>query len=508
MGLSSKKGASGKSNDPKALTPLPNADKYSLIKTRFAPNPDFVLHIGSLRAVILSHDYARMYNGKFILRFEDTDPRLKRSTLEYYTQIEKDTQWLSCQWDEEYIMSDRVPIYYEHAEKALSQGFAFVCTCDPDDFKRIIESGRACPHRSQSPAQNLELWSKMLNGSLKQGEAVVRVKTEATHPNPAVRDWPAFRIIDPEKYPHPRVGSKYRVWPLYNFSAAVDDHLMGITHIIRGKEHLTNAVRQTFLYKHMGWSYPDSIEYGRLRLIDVKLSKSQMVKELDEGLVQGFDDPRLPTLAALRRRGYSPEAFRKIVHEMGARPVDATLSWDNINAANRKEIDKIAHRYSFIPNPVRMEVDHVSQSYEAHLPLHPELPALGNRTLKVVPHNGIARLWLSGSDLQLFQKAKVVRLMELFNVEIESTTPSLVKAAFHSQEYAKAREIKAPLIQWVPEDQHVSCEVVMPDATRTKGYGESNLLAEKVGGIVQMVRFGFGRVDSTNDPYTIYFAHK
>jgi glutamyl-tRNA synthetase len=504
--MSSKKGASLKSNESKELSPLPNANKYSLIKTRFAPNPDFVLHIGSLRAVILCHDYARMYNGKFILRFEDTDPRLKRSILEYYMQIEKDTQWLGCQWDEEYIMSDRVPIYYEYAEKALSQGFAFVCTCDPDDFKKIIEAGRACPHRSRSPAENLELWQKMLN-DLKEGEAVVRVKTETTHPNPAVRDWPAFRIIDPDQYPHPRVGSKYRVWPLYNFSAAVDDHLMGITHIIRGKEHLTNAVRQTYLYKHMGWSYPDSLEYGRLRMIDVKLSKSEMVKELEEGLVDGFDDPRLPTLAALRRRGYSPEAFRKIVHEMGARPVDATLSWDNINAANRKEIDKLAHRYSFVANPVPMDVDRVSQSYEAHLPLHPELPELGNRTLKVVPREGTARLWLSGNDLQLFEKAKVVRLMELFNVEVLSSSPTRVKATFHSQEYAKARELKAPLIQWVPDEQHISCEVVMPDATRTKGFGETNLLAENVGGIVQMVRFGFGRIDF-KEPLTIYFAHK
>jgi glutamyl-tRNA synthetase len=506
--MSSQKGPVAGPSEAKSLAPLPNANKYSQIVTRFAPNPDFVLHIGSLRAVFLSHDYARMYKGKFILRFEDTDPRLKKSVVEYYGQIEKDVKWLGCEYDEKYIMSDRIPIYYEYAEKALGQGFAFVCTCEPDQFKAIIESGRACPHRSKSPAENLESWHKMLSGQLKEGEAVVRVKTETTHPNPAVRDWPAFRIIDPEKYPHPRVGSEYRVWPLYNFSAAVDDHLMGVTHIIRGKEHLTNAVRQTFLYKHMGWSYPEAIEYGRLKMIGFKLSKSEMVKELEEGLVDGFDDPRLPTVASLRRRGYSPEALRKVVHEMGARPVDATLSWDNINATNRKEIDKLAHRYNFIPNPVPMDVSQVSQFFEAHLPLHPELPDLGNRTLKVVPRDGVARIWLSGSDLQVFEKAKVVRLMELFNVEIHSTNPDLVKATFHSQEYAKARELKAPLIQWLPDEQHISCEVVMPDASETKGFGETNLLRERVGSIIQMVRFGFGRIDSKEEPLTVYFAHK
>jgi len=145
--MSSQKAPIAGPADAKILAPLPNAGKYSQIVTRFAPNPDFVLHIGSLRAVFLSHDYARMYKGKFILRFEDTDPRLKKSVLEYYGQIEKDVKWLGCQWDEEYIMSDRVPIYYEYAEKALGQGFAFVCTCEPDQFKAIIESGRACPHR-------------------------------------------------------------------------------------------------------------------------------------------------------------------------------------------------------------------------------------------------------------------------------------------------------------------------------------------------------------------------
>ncbi len=236
-----------------------------------------------------------------------------------------------------------------------------------------------------------------------------------------------------------------------------------------------------------------------------------MVKELEEGLVKGFDDPRLPTIAALKRRGYSPEALRKVVHEMGARPVDATLSWDNINATNRKEIDKLAHRYNFVPNPIRIDVDHVSELFEAQLPLHPELPSLGNRILKVVPHDGVAQIWFSGSDFHVVEKEKVVRLMELFNVEIHSTKPTkpgLVTGSFHSQEYAKARELKAPLIQWVPNEQYIPCEVVMPDATRAKGFGETNLLGEQVGSIIQMVRFGFGRIDSKEGPLTIYFAHK
>jgi glutamyl-tRNA synthetase len=493
----------------KMLPPLLNTDKYSVIVTRFAPNPDFVLHLGSIRAVVLSHDYARMYNGRFLLRFDDTDPRLKKSALEYYDLIREDMRWLECQWDEEYIASDRIPIYYEYSEKVLSTGLAYVCTCTSEDFRRNVESGRPCPDRSKTSQQNLADWKKMLDGGFGEGQAVVRVKTDLGHSNPAIRDWPALRIIDPEKYPHPRVGSKYRVWPLYNFADVIDDHLFGVSHIIRGKEHLTNAERQAYLFKHLGWSFPESVHYGRLKTTDIKLSKSLMVKEIEEGLVDGYSDPRLPTLAALRRRGYVPSTLRKIVYEMGPRPVDATLSWDNVNATNRKEIDKIAHRYSFIANPITITVSSVDQTFEARLPLHPEKKDLPDRILKVVPKNGSASLLISSSDIDLLKKSNVVRLMELFNVEIKSIENNSITAAFHSQDYMKAREVKAPLINWLPSEPSMLGEVRMPDASITKGPVETNIRQEKVGSIIQMVRFGFGRIDSMDEKkVTVYYAHR
>src|SRR6267378_4006269 len=158
----------------KALPPLPNADKYATIVTRFAPNPDFVLHLGSVRAIILSHDYARIYKGRFLLRFDDTVPRLKKSALEYYDLIREDVRWLECQWDAEYIASDRVTVYYEYAEKVLKSGDAYLCTCTPEDFRVNVNAGRACPDRSKSPEQNLGDWQKMLNGEFREGEAVLR----------------------------------------------------------------------------------------------------------------------------------------------------------------------------------------------------------------------------------------------------------------------------------------------------------------------------------------------
>ncbi|MDX1813783.1 MAG: glutamate--tRNA ligase, partial [Candidatus Bathyarchaeia archaeon] len=269
--------AEEKPEETKQLPPLPNAKKYKKIVTRFSPNPDFVLHLGSARAIILSYDYAKLYNGSFFLRFEDTDSKTKKPKLGFYDAVREDLKWLSCNWDKEFIQSDRLPLYYEHAKKLIKRGNAYVCTCEREVFQKKSRGKQACPCRMLSPEESLVRWNRMLNGSYGEGEAVVRVKTDLKHRNPAVRDWPALRIIDPEKYPHPRVGSKYRVWPLYNFSTGIDDHLMGITHIIRGKEHLTNQARQEYMYKHFGWEYPETIHYGRLKNTGASLSKSEIV---------------------------------------------------------------------------------------------------------------------------------------------------------------------------------------------------------------------------------------
>ena len=337
--------------EEKHLPPLPNADKYPLIVTRFSPNPDCVLHLGSARAILLSHEYARMYNGKFILRFEDTDPKVKRPSLVFYDSIRQDLKWLGCRVDEEYIQSDRLPIYYEYTERLIGDGNAYVCECPAEQFHNTTLTKQACPCRNIPAPEQLERWHRMLNGGYTEGQAVVRVKTELEHPNPAVRDWPALRIIDTKKYPHPRVGSKYVVWPLYNLAAGLDDHLMGMTHIIRGKEHYTNMVRQKYMYQHLGWQYPEAIHYGRLKITGAFLSKSKIVQGVKDGTYTGYDDPRLGTFAALRKRGITPEAIKKMIIDVGPKPNDVTLSWENLFSYNRKILDAQSNRYFFGQKP-------------------------------------------------------------------------------------------------------------------------------------------------------------
>jgi glutamyl-tRNA synthetase len=465
----------------------------------------------------LSHEYARIYKGKFILRFEDTDPKVKRPGLEFYGKIREDLAWLGCKVDEEYIQSDRIPIYYEYTEKLLGDGNAYVCTCIPDEFRKKTIASEPCSCRSLSSAEHLERWKRMLDGGYAEGEAVVRVKTDLNHPNPAVRDWPALRIIDTKKYPHPRVGSKYRVWPLYNMAAGVDDHLLGITHIIRGKEHLTNGVRQEFMYKYLGWEYPQAIHYGRLKITGAFLSKSKIVAGIREGSFKGFDDPRLATFAALRRRGITPEAIKKMIIDVGPKPADVTLSWENLYSYNRKILDPQCDRYFFVADPVKLTVKNVPKTFNAKLPLHPEKPERGFRQHNLTPigEENMVTFWITRKDAENIKE--MVRLIECFNIRFSA--PQLVianlgggivsiEAEFASESYEDARKIKAPLVHWVPVGQEYLCEVVMNDNTKIEGVAENACKQLKPSTVIQFERFGFVRIDAVEEKLTAYYAHK
>jgi glutamyl-tRNA synthetase len=349
----------------------------------------------------------------------------------------------------------------------------------------------------------------MLTGGYAEGQAVVRVKTDLEHPNPAVRDWPALRIIDTKKYPHPRVGSKYIVWPLYNLAAGLDDHLMGVTQIIRGKEHYTNMVRQRYMYQHLGWKYPEAIHYGRLKITGAFLSKSKIVQGVKDGAYTGYDDPRLGTFAALRKRGITPEAIRKMIIDVGPKPNDVTLSWDNLYAYNRKILDAASNRYFFVPEPLELKVLGVPKTFHAKLQLHPEKPERGFREYTVAPEGEgqAVAFWVSRRDAEVMETGEVVRLMELFNVEVNKT-PDLITATFASESYEDARKIKAQPIQWVPKGTEFECQVVLPDAKVAEGFAESSCKNLKPDAIIQFERFGFARVDQVNQKMVAYYAHK
>lgn len=494
----------------KRLPPLPNVDKYRQVVTRFSPNPDCVLHLGSARAIILCYEYAHMYKGKFVLRFEDTDPKIKRPLLEFYDRIREDLAWLGCKPNEEYIQSDRIPIYYEYAEKLLKAGNAYVCTCQPEIFREKALASKSCDCRSLPIEEHLARWHRMQQGGYSEGEAVLRVKTDLNHPNPAVRDWPAARVIDAKKYPHPRVGSKYHVWPLYNLACGIDDHLLGVTHIIRGKEHLTNQVRQEYMYKHLGWKYPEAIHYGRLKITGAYLSKSKIVQGIREGMFKDWDDPRLATFAALRRRGITPEAIKKMIIDIGPKTQDLVLSWENLYAYNRKILDPAANRYFFVQNPIELTVRKIPEEYMVRLNLHPEYPERGFREYTIKPEGNehAAAFWVSKKDIDTTKTGSMIRLMELFNVKIEKVSSYSAEASFVSNAYEEAKKGKAPLIHWIPVGEDMPCQVVMPDAAMSEGIAEKTCKQLKQNTVIQFERFGFVRIDKNNAKLIAYYSQK
>lgn len=475
----------------KGLVDLPQVEGEVVL--RFAPNPSGPLHIGHARAAVLNQEYRKRYGGKLILRVEDTDPR--RVDPDAYQMIDEDLHWMGVEWDEKIIQSDRMEIYYQHALELIKQGGAYMCTCPGDVFKELKDSSKPCPHRDASVEENLALWEKMPETD--EGEMVLRVKTDIKHKNPAIRDWVAMRVVQDK---HPRVGSKYRVYPMMNFSVAVDDHLLGVTHVLRGKDHLANSEKQEYLYHHMDWEVPQFIHYGRLKMDDVRLSTSQARKGIEDGVYSGWDDPRLGTIRAIARRGIQAEAIHELMLEIGVKIADSTVTWKKIYGLNRAFLEDKANRYFFAPNAQLVEIQGVPESQEGTVerPLHPDHLDRGMRELLLD-----GRVYLDAEDIPS-SPDKVLRLMDAVNITFKDG-----KAHYHSEGIDEAREAKAKIVQWVPADGKIETILVMPDASIVQGFAEESLSAVPVDDVVQLERIGFARLDQAEDgKLRFYYAHK
>lgn len=479
---------SEKKEPDKGLPDLDGAEKGVVM--RFAPNPNGPPTLGSARGIIVNSEYVKKYGGKFIIRFDDTDPVKKRPMPEAYGWYLEDCEWLGAHPDQVIVASERIEQYYPIAEELIRRGGAYVCRCPQAAFKEHKEKGIECCDRAQSIEENLALWKKMLDGSLKEGEAVLRVKTDMHHKDPAIRDWPAFRIVTA---PHPLVGDKYRVWPLLDFESAVEDHLLGTTHIIRGKDLADSGSRQRYLYSYLGWEYPRVIHWGRVKIHQFgSFSTSKLRKAIEEGEYSGWEDPRVPTVRAMRCRGIRPEALRKFMIDLGVGETDISLSMDSIYAENRKLVDPEANRRFFVWEPVELEIEG-DVPLMAHAPLHPT----DDRGFREIPAGN--KLFICRSDLESSRVGENIRLKDLCNVEITSIEPA--KARFLGKDMGKRTRI----IHWAPADG-VAVQVMKPDGM-DEGLGEAGI-AEELGKVVQFERYGFVRVNKIGDPIVAYFAHR
>ena len=480
---------SEKKEPDKGLPSLEGAENGVVM--RFAPNPNGPPTLGSARGIIVNSEYVKKYGGKFIIRFDDTDPVKKRPMPEAYGWYLEDCEWLGAKPDQVIVASERIEQYYPIAEELIRRGGAYVCRCPQAVFKEHKEKGIECSDRGQSVEENMELWRGMLDGSLKKGEAVLRVKTDMHHKDPAIRDWPAFRIVTA---PHPLVGDKYRVWPLLDFESAVEDHLLGTTHIIRGKDLADSGSRQRYLYSYLGWEYPRVIHWGRVKIHQFgSFSTSKLRKAIEEGVYSGWDDPRVPTVRAMRCRGIRPEALRKFMIDLGVGETDISLSMDSIYAENRKLVDPEANRRFFVWEPVALEIEGDVPPM-ARAPLHPT----DNRGFREIPAGN--ELFICRSDLEGSKVGDVIRLKDLCNVQITSLEPA--KARFLGKDMGK----RIKIIHWAPADG-VKVRVLKPDGV-DEGLGEAGI-ADELGKVVQFERYGFVRVNKIGEPPILaYFAHR
>jgi glutamyl-tRNA synthetase len=315
------------------LPELPDVPKSGVVM-RFRPAPSGPLHMGSIISGLPNSLYVKKYGGKLYVIIDDTNP--EKIVKEAYEQIKKDFDWLFGNVSEYLISSDRMDLYYKFAEKLMDKQKAYVCTCSSEKFKKLSESKENCPCRNNELKENLYRWNKMLDKKgYKEGEAVLRFKSSMQDPNPAMRDFPLARINETE---HPRQKKKYKVWPLMNLAVTVDDLELGMTHIIRGKDHMDNAKRQKMIFDVFKKKFPWTFFIGRIKFTDVNLSKRKLTAAIQEGEYEGWEDARLPTIASLKKRGYKPEAFEKFIEQRGLTESDKVI--------DSKELFKIIDQFN------------------------------------------------------------------------------------------------------------------------------------------------------------------
>ncbi|MBU0958813.1 MAG: glutamate--tRNA ligase [Nanoarchaeota archaeon] len=302
------------------LPELPGAKKGKVIM-RFAPSPSGAMHIGHAMTGSISYLFVKKYGGEFYVRIEDTNPENIYEPA--YKLLEEDSKWLFEGNAKIMIQSKRMARYYKYAETLIKKKSAYVCTCSGDEFRKFSKNKKECPCRALNVKENIGRWEKMKDKKgYKEGEVVLRFKSSMSHPNPAMRDFPLARVNTTS---HPLQKKKYRVWPLMNLSVTVDDIDAGMTHIIRAKEHRDNAKRQEMMYKILGKKFPWTGFLGRIKFKDMELSATKITQGIKEGKYKGWDDPRLPTLATLRNKGYKPQAFWRFAENVGLSENDKVM---------------------------------------------------------------------------------------------------------------------------------------------------------------------------------------
>ncbi|MGI0100981.1 MAG: glutamate--tRNA ligase [Nitrosotalea sp.] len=484
--------------DRDGLPPLDGVEQGKIV-TRFPPEPNGYPHIGHAKAAIIDEEYARMYGGKLIFRFDDTNPEKER--LEYYAAIKVGLDWLGVKYDHVKNTSDDMELIYKKAEEIIQSGNAYVCTCNKEIISKNRREMVSCKCRSGDLSQNTKRWNDMFK-KYKPGEAIVRFRGDMHAENTVMRDPTLLRIIDE---PHPIHKDKYRVWPNYDFAVAIEDSIDGITHAFRTKEYeLRNELYYAILDK-LKMRKPKVLEFARLEFDGIPVSKRILKPLVEEGKVSGYDDPRLPTLEAMRRRGIVPEAIRKFVLSLSFTKSDTFAPFETLESFNRKIVDPTSIRLFIVTDPVKLKVKNNNLT-EIDVPNHPQKD-MGKRKIQVD-----GSFYISGDDAKSLKVGDELRLLELYNVRITKTgieiETDMTDNNFKPQ---------IPKIQWVPRQNVVKIEVLIPKILFVneqfnensleikQAFVEPHYLELNVGTEIQFVRYGYCRKDSASQ---VIYTHK
>ena len=504
----------------KELPELPNINNYEKIIMRLAPYPSGALHIGNARMVILNSEYVKRYGGHLILFFDDTigspksmrnSPKAKYVLPDAYKLIEDGLKWLNVEYSKVYYKSERLEIYYEYCQKLIEDNMAYVCFCSASDFRdKYKKQKKDCPHRNQTVSTNLKEWEKMKTGKYHETEAVVRLKTGMEQKDPALRDQIIMRISEAE---HPRVGYKYFAWPMLEFSWAIDDHLIGVTHILRGADLVKEDIIEEFIWDHFNWKKSEFLHYGRLNFSGLSnnkenlLSKTNARNNIVNGIYSGWDDPRTWSLQSLKMRGIKPQALKESLLDLGLSINAINFSVDWLYANNKKIIDDQSYRYFYVEDPIHIEINEVSEElYVAEPLLLPSNPKKGKRRIGVKAKNGKLEVLIAFSDAEKLKIGQIIRLKDLINILITDVdlNNKLIKADFHS--YELNREFS--IIHWVPKDENVDVSILKPDGTISEGKGETNLVNIPLQKTIQFERYGFvNPIKWEHNILKCYFTH-
>ena len=511
--------------------------RFNYVRTRLPPEPNGYLHIGHVKAFMIDYLVAKENNGELILRFDDTNPT--KEETEFVEAIEEDARWLGIEWVKVTYASDYFDLLYDWAVQLVKKGLAYVDDQTPEEVSKnrgtLTEPGKNSPFRDRPVEENLDLLERMKNGEFPDGSRVLRAKIDMAHPNINMRDPVMYRII--HEPPHHRTGSAWKIYPLYDWSHGQNDSMEGITHSLCSLEYENHRPLYEWFLEQLDVFKPRQIEFARLNMTYTVMSKRKLRRLVEEGHVNGWDDPRMPTLRAMRRRGYPAEAILEFIRRVGVAKNYSITDMALLEACVRDELNKKALRRMAIIRPLKVVIDNYPDDLVEEMDAvnNPEDPSAGTRKLpfskvlyieqddfRETPPPKYFRLY-PGNEVRL-RYAYFIKCTDVVKdengkvIEVHATYDPSTKGG----DAPDGRKVKST-IHWVSAKHAKEAEVRMYDRLFTKedpeegeegflaclnpnsleiltGYVEPHLAAPEVGSRFQFERLGYFCVDSDSTP--------